>query len=210
MATSSEQAAAPATPSTLKSLPITPANLEATPQPYRCPCMHVPKPLCIAHNFQSGRVVHPGTSPPSPRAQPVHLWGLRGRPRQSRGSDNSRRRCTSTHSETSTVQSRHLRLETADAEALEPCMLAEAKRSPGPHELATRTHPCVIAAEAPCAHRSRHTSTPYLSRSDHRVIVEVVELRVVHSSGCLSCTRTSRGFGDLGDLRGFGVTCDVT
>jgi len=60
MATSSEQAAVPATPSTLKSLPIMPANSEATPQPCRHPCTCAPKPSCITHNFQSGRVVYPG------------------------------------------------------------------------------------------------------------------------------------------------------
>jgi len=47
-------------------------------------------------------------------------------------------------------------------------------------------------------------SSAHVSQSDHRVVVEVVELRVVRSSGCLSCTRTSRGFGDLG------VMCAVT
>jgi len=49
-----------------------------------------------------------------------------------------------------------------------------------------------------------------MSWSDHHVVVKVVELRVVCSSGYLSYTQTSRAFGDLGDLRGFGVTCCVT
>jgi len=141
MAMSSEQAAALATPSTSKSPPITPANSEATPQPRRRTCTRAPKPSCIAHEFQSGRVVHPGTSPPSPRAQPVRLWGLHRRPRGSRGSDDGRRRCADTHSQTPTAQRRHSWPETADADAPDPCTLAEAKRSPKPH-------------------RSRRTSTP--------------------------------------------------
>src|SRR5712691_5679094 len=80
LSVSSKQAAVPGTPSTFDtpSLPLTaiPANSEATPQPYRHTCMRTPKPSCTAHNFQTRRVVHLGTSPPSPRAQPAHLWGL--------------------------------------------------------------------------------------------------------------------------------------
>ena len=48
--------------------------------------------------------------------------------------------------------------------------------------------------------------TGTMSRSDHRVVVVVVELRVVCSSGCLLCTRTSRDSfraGDLGEVLGF-------
>jgi len=143
---SSEQAAAPGTPSTFDtpSLPLTatPADSEATPQPRRWTRTRAPKPSCIAHNFQTGRMVHPGTSPPSPRAQPARLWGLRRRPRGGRGSDDGGRRYAGTHSQTSVAQRRHLRPETADADAPEPRTLAEAKRSPEPH-------------------RSRLTSTPY-------------------------------------------------
>jgi len=140
-ATSSEQAAAPATPSTSKSPSVTPADLEATAHPCTHIHTHAHKPSCTAHDIQSGRVVHPGTSPPSSRAQSARRWGLRGRPRQSRGSDDSGRRCASTLLKSLAAQHRHLRPETADAEALEPCTLAEAKCSPEPHELATRPHP---------------------------------------------------------------------
>jgi hypothetical protein len=64
----SEQAAAPGTPSTSNtpSTPptITPANSEATVQPRTRTRTRAPKPSCTAHDFQSGRMVHPGTSPP--------------------------------------------------------------------------------------------------------------------------------------------------
>ena len=72
MATSSEQAAAPATPSTSNSPPVTPADPEATAQPCRCTRTRAHKPSCTAHDIQSGRVVHPGTSPPSSRTQSAH------------------------------------------------------------------------------------------------------------------------------------------
>ena len=154
LSVSSEQAAVPGTPSTFDtpSLPltITPADSEATPQPRTHTRMRAPKPLCIAHKFQSGRVVHPGTSPPLPDALPVHLWGLCGRPRGSRGSDDSGRLCAGTHSQTPMAQRRHSRPETTDTDAPDPRMLTEAKRSPEPHKLATRTHPRAITAEAPC------------------------------------------------------------
>jgi len=136
-ATSSKQAAAPATPSTSNSLPTTPADPEATAQPCRCTCTRAHKPSCITHDIQSGRVVHPGTSPPSSHTQSAHRWGLRGRPRGSRGSDDSGRSCTGTQSKMLAAQHRHSWLETADADALEPCTLAEAKCSLGPLELAT-------------------------------------------------------------------------
>src|SRR5260221_7749526 len=65
---SSEQAAAPGTPSTFDSpsLPLTatPANLEATPQPRSHIRTRAHNPSRIAHDIQTGRVVHPGTSPP--------------------------------------------------------------------------------------------------------------------------------------------------
>jgi len=167
MATSSEQAAAPATPSTSNSPPVTPADPEATAQPCRCIRTRAHKPSCTAHDIQSGRVVHPGTFPPSSRAQSAHRWGLRGRPRRSRGSDDSGRRCAGTHSKTSAAQRRHSRPETADAEALEPCTLSEAKCSLGPLELATRPHPSRDRRGGTATHRSRRTSTPYLSLSPH-------------------------------------------
>src|SRR5260221_14578719 len=56
---SSEQAAAPGTPSTFDtpSLPLTltPADSEATPQPRSRTRTRAPKPSCTAHDFQSGR-----------------------------------------------------------------------------------------------------------------------------------------------------------
>jgi hypothetical protein len=65
---SSKQVAAPGTPSTFNtpSTPptIMPADSEATAQPRTRTRARTPKPLCTAHNFQSGRMVHPGTSPP--------------------------------------------------------------------------------------------------------------------------------------------------
>jgi hypothetical protein len=68
LAKSSKQTAAPGTPSTFNtpSTPptITPANSEATAQPRRRTRARTPKPSCTVHNFQSGRMVHPGTSPP--------------------------------------------------------------------------------------------------------------------------------------------------
>jgi hypothetical protein len=59
---SSEQAAAPGTPSTSNTpsppLTTTPADSEATPQPRTCTRTRAHKPLCIVHDIRSGRVVH--------------------------------------------------------------------------------------------------------------------------------------------------------
>ena len=70
-ATSSELTAAPGSPSTIPSFitPLTPptikpADSEATAQLHTHTRTHVHKPSCTMHDFQSGRVVHPGTSPP--------------------------------------------------------------------------------------------------------------------------------------------------
>jgi len=136
-ATSSEQAAVPATPSTSNLPSATPADPEATAQPRTRIHTRAHKPSCTAHDIQSGRVVHPGTSPPSSRAQSARHWGLHRRPRRSRGSDDSGRRCAGTLLKSLVAQHRLSRPETADVEALKPCTLAEAKRSPEPHELAT-------------------------------------------------------------------------
>jgi len=81
-AMSSEQAAVLGTPSIFNT-PLTamPANSEATPQPHMHIRTRAHKPLCTAHDIQSGRMVHPGTSPPSLHAQSAHCWGLHRRPR---------------------------------------------------------------------------------------------------------------------------------
>src|SRR5260221_50328 len=67
---SSEQAAAPGTPSTSNThyppYPATPADSEATPQPRTRIRTRAHNPSRIAHDIQTGRVVYPGTSPPSP------------------------------------------------------------------------------------------------------------------------------------------------
>lgn len=104
---SSELAAAPGTPSTS----ITPsppptamlADSEATPHLHTQKYAQPPKPSCIEHDFQSGRVVHP--APPPLASRPAcKPRGLRGRPRRSRGSDDTGRWCAGTHLMTSAAQ----------------------------------------------------------------------------------------------------------
>jgi len=100
---SSEQTAAPATPSNFSSpksptLPLeaaSPLGLDSSPaQPRRTVCTL--KPLCISHGLQAEEAVHPGTNPfhlvPGLQA----LGAFRGRPRHSRGSDDDRKWCAGT------------------------------------------------------------------------------------------------------------------
>ena len=95
-------------------------------------CTH-PNPRASCITLRLGEWCTLAPPPPLPHAQPVRLWGLRGRLRGSRGSDDSGRQCAGTHSQTPMAQHRHSRLETTDADAPNPYTLAEAKHSPEPH-----------------------------------------------------------------------------
>jgi len=210
-ATSSKQAAAPATPSTSNSPPVMPADPEATAQPCRRIRTRAHKPSCTAHDFQSGRVVHPGTSPPSSRAQSACCWGLRRRPRRSRGSDDSGRRCAGAHSKTSAAQRQHSRLETADADALKPCTLAEASAASShlswPHDHTLRaiteealhpSQPAYIDALPPLSLHTPSTrersGVPHHTREEARVAADTrlvhweAAKRALHPPHLLACT----------------------
>jgi hypothetical protein len=150
---SSEQAAAPGTPSTSNTPPppitATPADSGATPQPRSHTRAHT---QTLVHRTRiSDRESGAPWHPPSSRTWPANPWGPRGRSKRSRGCNSGIKRCGGTLSKTLAAQRRHSRPETADADAHDPHTLAE----------------------APHIHRSRHTSMPPLSQgvkwatSDH-------------------------------------------
>jgi len=139
-------------------------------------------PRASRTTFSPGEWCTLAPPPPSSRAQSACRWGLRGRPRRSRGSDNSVKRCAGALSKSLAAQRRHSRPETADVEALEPCTLAEAKRSPEPHELVTRTHPSAIAEEA--LHPSQPAyidASPPLSLSTRQVPANAAGYSITHA-----------------------------
>src|SRR5712691_2240428 len=83
--------------------PATPADLETTApspeQPQASPAAQKhAHPQVLVHRARFSVRTSRATwhQRPSPRAQPASPWGLRGRPRRSRGSDNGRRRCAGT------------------------------------------------------------------------------------------------------------------
>ena len=134
-ATVSEQAAVPGTPSNfnLPKLPaspyeaISPKGLDSLPaQSHRTAHTHMHS--CIAHDIQSGEVVHPGTNTPRlvPCLQASEAFAED--PDKAGGVTTTEDGVPAPLQDPKTMESAFA-AETADAEALQPCMLAEAKHS---------------------------------------------------------------------------------
>jgi len=130
LAKSSEQTAAPETPSTLfntlSQSPI-PANSEATAQP--CRSMRTDKPLYIKHDSQSEEVVHSGTNAPH-LAPSLHVpSAFLEDPDEAGGVTTEEGSVPKPLEDLNNTESAFA-AETADANVPNPHMLAEATRSP--------------------------------------------------------------------------------